>query len=98
MKLKRPALRFLLIGLVSAAPAHLPAAVEQVQPQSRGASLELTEGRLQVDFVTDRIARVRATKNVDWSKAPSLMRVEVDEVPGRIRVKESPDAIELRSA
>ena len=98
MKFKRPALRFLLIGLVSAAPAHLPAAVEQVQPHSRGASLELTAGRLQVDFVTDRIARVRATKNADWSKAPSLMRVEVDEVPGRIRVKESPDAIELRSA
>lgn len=83
---------------MSAAPAHLPAAVEQVRPYSRGVSLQLTEGRLQVDFVTDRIARVRATKNADWSRKPSLMRVEVAEVPGRIQVKESPNTIELRSA
>ncbi len=98
MNLKRPSLPFLLLCLMSAAPITLPAAVVQVQPHARGASFQLTEGRLQVEFVTDRIARVRATRNADWSRTPSLMRVEVDEVPGRIRVKESPAAIELRSA
>lgn len=98
MKLKQFPLPFLLLCLVGTAPITLPAAVEQVQPHSRSASFRLTEGRLQVEFVTDRIARVRATRNADWSSTPSLMRVEVAEVPGRVRVKESPDAVELRSA
>ncbi|MBW8782988.1 MAG: glycoside hydrolase family 31 protein [Verrucomicrobia bacterium] len=98
IKLNHHTLPILLVCLMSTAPITLPAAVEQVQPHSRGASLQLTEGRLQVDFVTDRIARVRATKNADWSKTPSLMRVEVAEVPGRIQVKESSDTVELRSA
>jgi alpha-D-xyloside xylohydrolase len=100
MNLKHPRVPFLrvcLLSLLCTAPITLPAAVEQVQPQARGASFQLTEGRLQVDFVTDRIARVRATKNADWSQTPSLMRVEVAESPGRIRVKESSDTIELRS-
>ncbi|MEO7933319.1 MAG: glycoside hydrolase family 31 protein [Chthoniobacterales bacterium] len=97
IKLNHTTLPILLVCLMSTAPITLRAAVEQVQPHSRGASLQLTEGRLQVDFVTDRIARVRATKNADWSKTPSLMRVEVAEVPGRIRVKESSATVELRS-
>ena len=96
--MNHPTLPILLVCLMSTAPITLPAAVEQVQPHSRGASLQLTEGRLQVEFVTDRIARVRATKNADWSKTPSLMRVDVAEVPGQIQVKESGNVIELRSA
>ena len=98
MNLKRIPLPFLLLCLMSASPITLPAAIVNVQPHSRGASFQLTEGRLQVEFVTDRIARVRATRNADWATTPSLMRVEVDERPGRIRLKESPDAVELRSA
>ena len=98
MNLKQPLLRLLLLCLMSMGPITAPAAVVHVRPHSRVASLQLTEGRLQVDFVTDRIARVRATRNADWAQKPSLMRVEVAEVPGRIRVKESSDAVELRSA
>jgi hypothetical protein len=70
---------------------NLHAKVEQAQPLANGAGAEfkLTEGRLQVEFITDRIARVRATKNADWSQTPSLMRVPIAEKPGTITVKDS---------
>ena len=76
----------------------LPAKIESVQTLSNGAAFQLTEGRLQIEFVTDRIARVRATRNADWTKTPSLMRVEIAETPGKITVTDSGGVIELRSS
>ena len=76
----------------------LPAKIESVQTLSNGAAFQLTEGRLQIEFVTDRIARVRATRNADWAKTPSLMRVEIAETPGKITVTDSGGVIELRSS
>ncbi len=88
----------LLLALVGGLPVGLQAKIEQVKPRPDGAEFTLTESRVQVDFVTDRIARVRVTKNSDWSATPSLMRVPIDESPGTIRVRETDHFVELRSA
>ncbi|MGB8353731.1 MAG: glycoside hydrolase family 31 protein [Chthoniobacteraceae bacterium] len=87
---------FVLTGMLTA--LNLQAKVGQVQPLAAGAAFKLTDGRMQVEFITDRIARVRATRNADWSKTPSLMRVPVGEKPGRITIKDAGGSIELRSA
>jgi alpha-D-xyloside xylohydrolase len=86
---------FALAGLLTS--LNLQAKVGQVKPMATGAEFKLSEGCLQVAFITNRIVRVRATKNPDWSKTPSLMRVEVVEKAGRIAIKELPGLIELRS-
>lgn len=90
--------RCILVLTAISASLHLHAKVEQVQPLANGAEFKLTEGRLRVEFITDRIARVRATKNADWSQTPSLMRVPVAEKPGPITVRDSGNVIELSSA
>ena len=63
------------------------ASVKSVKPSPAGAEFKTDDGLLQVEFVTDRIARVRSTKNPEFSKTPSLMRVPVNEQPGKIVVK-----------
>jgi len=87
---------FVLTGML--ASLNLQGKVEQVQPLGTGAGFKLSEGSLQVEFITDRIVRVRATRNADWSKTPSLMRVPVNEKPGKLTIKDAGDGIELRSA
>lgn len=87
---------FILIGVLSSLNLH--AKIEQVQPFATGAEFKLTDGHLRVEFITDRIARVRVTRNADWSKTPSLMRVPVAETPGKITVEDSGPIIELHSA
>ncbi|HEY8932329.1 MAG TPA: hypothetical protein VIM44_03340, partial [Rariglobus sp.] len=57
------------------------ASVKTVKPAPAGAEFKLSDGLLQVEFVTDRIARVRSTENPEFSKTPSLMRVPVNEKP-----------------
>ena len=76
------------------------ASIKTVKPSSTGAEFKTDDGLLQIEFVTDRIARVRATDNPDFSKTPSLMRVPVDEKPGKIVVKDNASSayVELRSA
>ncbi len=76
----------------------LAARIEKVQALSDGAAFELTEGRLQIEFITDRIARVRATRNAGWTRTPSLMRVEIAEKPGKISFRDSSGSVELRSS
>ena len=63
------------------------ASVNAVKPSPTGAEFKTDDGLLQIEFVTDRIARVRSTKNPEFSKTPSLMRVPVNEQPGKIVVK-----------
>jgi len=97
MKFPRPHRIFAaLVATFAALP--LQAKVEQVRPLADGVECRLTDGRLQVAFLTDRIVRVRATKNADWSKTPSLMRVPVAEKPGKVAIKDAGNMIELRSA
>ena len=86
------------LTLIGCAPLGLQAKVEQAKPFPDGAEFTLTESRLQVDFITDRIVRVRATRNAAWSTKPSLMRVPVDGRPGTIRLRETDRHVELRSA
>ena len=86
----------IFLCLISGFPLH--AKIEQVKPLPNGAALTLTGSRMQISFITDRIARVRATKNSDWSDKPSLMRVAIDQSPGRILVRETDRYVELRSA
>ena len=78
----------------------LQASVSAVKPSPTGAEFKTDDGLLQIEFVTDRIARVRATKNPEFSKTPSLMRVPVAEQPGKIVVKGNAGSaqVELRSA
>ncbi|HEX2583494.1 MAG TPA: glycoside hydrolase family 31 protein [Steroidobacteraceae bacterium] len=53
-------------------------------PSKYGVLYHTENGLLQIEFVTDRIVRVRATPNAQFSTSPSLMRVPVKEVPGKI--------------
>jgi alpha-D-xyloside xylohydrolase len=75
------------------------ASVRAVKPSPVGAEFKTDAGLLQIEFVTERIARVRATKNPEFSKTPSLMRVPVAEQPGKIVVKGNAGSaqVELRS-
>ncbi len=75
----------------------LLAKVEKVDPLADGATLTLSDGHLQVRFVTGRIARVRVTRNDQWSDKESLMRVPVEESPGEIEVEEKDGFIDLKS-
>ena len=90
-----------LIVLLALAGVKVPSILGGIQiadTYSDGALLALDQGRLEIRFVTDRIARVRATPDPTWSARPSLMRVEVGERPGKIRVKHGGDSVELASS
>lgn len=71
-----------------------------VKPSPTGADLTLSDGRCRIEFVTDRIARVRATPNPEFSPKPSLMRVDVSAKPGRITVLDAAGSafVEVKSA
>ena len=70
-----------------------------VTPLESGALFKTSGGLLRVEFITDRIVRVRATRNAAFSAARSLMRVPVAEKPGAIAVTSDNDSrhTELRS-
>ena len=76
------------------------ASVNSIKSTPTGAEFKMNGGLLQVEFVTDRIARVRATRNPEFSKTPSLMRVPVLEKPGKIVVRDNAGSafVELSSA
>ena len=76
------------------------ASVKAVKSSPAGAEFKTDAGLLQIEFVTDRIARVRSTENPEFSKTPSLMRVPVNEKPGKIVVKDTAGSayVELSSA
>lgn len=65
-----------------------------------GAGIEGTIGQtlLRIDFVTDQIVRVTATRNPGWSKATSLMRVDTAAKPGPIKTHEAAGTLTLQSA
>ena len=65
-----------------------------------GAGIECTIGQtlLRIDFVTDQIVRVTATRNPGWSKATSLMRVDTAAKPGPIKTHEAAGTLTLQSA
>jgi alpha-D-xyloside xylohydrolase len=74
------------------------AAVTNVRQTGTGIESIVGDSRLRVDFVTDRIVRVTATRNRDWSASASLMRTDVAEKPGPIALKEDGNAYVLHSS
>ena len=87
-----------LLALAGACLTELQAGIQHVDTYPDGAILSLDNERLEIRFVTDRIARVRSTPNSDWATETSLMRVTVEERPGKIKVRRRSDAVELSSA
>lgn len=83
----------MLIPCVDAAAA----AIQDVRAIDAGIEYTANETRTRVTFVTDRIVRVTATINREWSAAPSLMRAAVAEAPGKIMSSDEGDARLLRS-
>ena len=88
-----------MVALVLGIAHTASAAVQAFHEMPGGATFDLSEGRLRIDFITDRIVRARATRNADWSKTPSLMRVDDAGMnPGPITVTDQGQAVELHSA
>jgi alpha-D-xyloside xylohydrolase len=89
------------LSLAAALAFHLDAlhaAVADVHETGAGIESVVGDQRLRVAFVTDRIVRVTATRNRDWSGDASMMRVPVAERPGAIAVSHDGKAYVLRSA
>jgi alpha-D-xyloside xylohydrolase len=76
------------------------ASVRSVKPLQNGALFTLDQGQLQVEFVTDGIARIRCTPNASFSNTPSLMRVPLTEKPGKVELIDNAgsEKVQLRSS
>ena len=88
----------LLFPLLAFAGHAAAASLEQIRTRPDGVEATLDGTRLRVLFVTDRIVRVSATPNPQWSNRTSMMRVPVREKPGPIDVTRDASALTLRSA
>jgi alpha-D-xyloside xylohydrolase len=88
----------LLFPLLAFAGHAAAASLEQIRTRPDGVEATLDGTRLRVLFVTDRIVRVSATPNPQWSSRTSMMRVPVREKPGPIDVTRDASALTLRSA
>jgi len=85
-----------LLMLLIAPQIH--AAAVSSTPLQHGMVYRMNDGLLQVDFITDRIVHIRATKNPQFSTEPSLMRVPVKEKPGQVVVTHGSSTDVLRSS
>jgi alpha-D-xyloside xylohydrolase len=74
------------------------AAIRDVRESGSGIEYRVDDTRVRVDFVTDRIVHVTATRNKDWSASAHLMRAEVAERPGPVTASDKDGARVLRSA
>jgi len=74
------------------------AAVQNVRDTDEGVEYTVDSTHVRVTFVTDRIVRVTATKNAEWSTISSLMRTPVSHGPGEITSKDANNMHRLRSA
>lgn len=72
--------------------------VTDVRSATAGIECKIDDTRLRVRFITDRIVRVTATRDLDWSKAASHMIVSIAEGPGIIQTNDNGEAIALRSS
>ncbi|HZX25870.1 MAG TPA: hypothetical protein VFF16_02285, partial [Telluria sp.] len=74
------------------------AAIQEVRETATGFEYKIDDTRMQITFITDRIVRVTATRNRDWSTSAHLMQAEVAEKPGNITSRDEGDARVLRSS
>jgi alpha-D-xyloside xylohydrolase len=69
--------------------AHCAALAEEIQ---------VGDTRLKIEFVTDRIVHVAATRNHDWSTSSRYMNAAVAEKPGNIMVSDEGGLQVIRSS
>ena len=74
------------------------ASLAAIHDRPDGVETSIDGTRLRLQFVTDRIVRVTATPNPQWSSRTSMMRVPVLGKPGRISVTRNGATLTLRSA
>jgi len=74
------------------------AAIRDVRETGAGLEYQIDDTRTRIAFVTDRIVRVTATRNRDWSAAARLMQAKVDETSGKITTREEGGTFVLRSS
>ena len=89
---------FLFLTLITLTASAAEASVQQWQQVPGGAEFKTDKGLLRIEFVTDRIARVRSTMNGAFSTTPSLMRVPIKESAGKVTATEKAGLVELKSA
>lgn len=85
----------LSLAMLTCLQAHAAAGSTASSPH--GVLYHRDDGLLQVEFVTDEIVRVRATRNAQFSTSRSLMRIAVKEKPGRVEVRHESGTDVLRS-
>jgi len=73
------------------------AAIQDVRESGSGIEYRVDDTHVRVDFVTDRIVHVTATRNQDWSTSAHLMRAEVAERAGPVTATDEGDNRVLRS-
>ena len=74
------------------------AAIRDVRATGSGLEYRIDDTRMRITFVTDRIVRVTATRNRNWSTAAPLMLAEVAGKPGKITSRDEGDMRVLRSS
>jgi alpha-D-xyloside xylohydrolase len=72
--------------------------VRDMRESASGIEYRVGDTRVKVDFVTDRIVHVTATRNGAWSASAHLMRVPVAERPGPVTAGDHGKDRVLRSA
>ena len=74
------------------------AAIRDVRETDSGREYRIDDTRMQITFITDRVVRVTATRNRNWSAAARLMQTEVADKPGRITSRDEGDTRVLHSS
>lgn len=74
------------------------AAIRDVRETGNGLEYKIADTRMQITFVTDRIVRVTATRNRDWSTSARLMLADVAAKPGNTTSRDEGDTRVLRSS
>lgn len=91
-----------LMGMMCAAALLLCgraalAAVTGVRETPAGIECRVDDTRLRISFITDRIVRITATRNRDWSGTASMMRADIAAAPGPIDIGGDGKTLALRS-
>lgn len=100
-----PALALFRYGLAADQPstqdpaqAGASNAVTTWRKTATGIEGTIDQTLLRVDFVTDQIVRVTATRNPGWSTRKSLMRADIAARPGPIKTLHAATTLTLQSA
>ena len=87
----------IVFPLLAFADHAASASLEQISTRPDGVEATIDGTHLRVLFVNDRIVRVSATPNAQWSSRASMMRVPMHDKPGAIKVSKDAATLTLRS-